>query len=330
MAIIPEAARPRDGIRGAAAAAALSAEERRTCPLCGTMGRPTLFSEAKLNHAQLDAFAFASRKTPEFMHHRLVRCVRCDMVYADPAPTAESLDQAYLEADFDSGVEAHHASRTYGRILDDLLDRLPNRAGALDIGTGDGSFLAELLKRGFTNVGGIEPSSAPIAAADPQVRSLIHHGPFTADARQPGSLSLVTCFQTIEHLRDPLAFCREAGSLLRPGGALLLVAHNRRALSARLLGERSPIFDVEHLQLLSLRSARSLLKQAGFTAVSARPIVNRYPLTYWVRLSPLPRRAKDSVTRALASLPYSSLAVPMAAGNMAVVGFRPGSADVDR
>jgi SAM-dependent methyltransferase len=294
--------------------------------VCAVRGILAPFSEAKVDPAQLDSYAFASRKTPEYMHHRLVRCLRCDLVYADPAPTAESLDRAYLEAAFDSGIEAHHASRTYGRILDRILGRLPSRTGALDIGTGEGSFLRELQKRHFTNVGGIEPSAAPIAAADPRVRSLIRHGPFTADASEPASLSLVTCFQTIEHLHDPLTFCTQAVDLLRPGGALLLVAHNRRALSARLLGERSPIYDVEHLQLFSPRSACTMLRQAGLTDVSAWVIVNRYPLTYWLRLSPLPRRIKQSMIRVLAASPLSSMTVPMRAGNMAVVGFRPGSA----
>jgi SAM-dependent methyltransferase len=283
---------------------------------------PAPFSDARVDHAQLDSFAFASRKTPEFMHHRLVRCLRCDLVYADPAPTAESLERAYLEAAFDSGIESRHASCTYGRILDRILDRLPSRTGALDIGAGDGSFLRELQERDFTDVGGIEPSAAPIAAADPRVRSLIRQGPFTADMSEPESLSLVTCFQTIEHLHDPLTFCTQARELLRPGGALLLVAHNRRALSARVLGERSPIYDVEHLQLFSPRSACALLTQAGLTDVSAWVIVNRYPLTYWVRLSPLPRGVKDSTIRALSASPLRSMTVPVPAGNMAVVGFR--------
>jgi SAM-dependent methyltransferase len=323
MAILPETTSPRDGV-SAQVAAVLSACEARVCPVCGVRGRSVLFSEAKVDNTQLDSFAFASRKTPEFMHHRLVRCLRCDLVYADPAPTAESLDRAYLTAAFDSGVEAHHASRTYGRILDRILGRLPSRVGALDIGTGDGSFLGELQKRGFTNVGGIEPSAAPIETADRGVRSLIRHGPFTADASDPASLSLVTCFQTIEHLHDPLTFCTQAGDLLRPGGALLLVAHNRRAVSARLLRERSPIYDVEHLQLFSQRSACTMLKKAGFTDVRAWVIVNRYPLAYWLRLSPLPARVKESTIHAFAALPLSSLTIPVPAGNMAVVGFRPG------
>lgn len=308
----------------ASAERALTTAEPRACPICNDGAGAVLFADAKVDAGRLDSFAFASRKNPELMHHRLVRCTGCDVVYANPAPPAAALDRAYADADFDSAVEAAHASRTYGTILDRILDRLPSRAGALDVGTGDGSFLLELQRRGFTDVTGIEPSAAPVAAADPAVRPLIRHAPFTPDAVAAASLSLVTCFQTIEHLHDPMSFCTEVAGLLRPGGALLLVAHNRCSVSSRLLGERSPIFDVEHLQLFSPRSARTMLRRAGFTRVSSRVVVNRYPLTYWLRLSPLPSSVKTALIRLAAATPVGRLLIPLPAGNMAVVGFRPG------
>jgi hypothetical protein len=76
---------------------------------------------------------------------------------------------------------------------------------------------------------------------------------------RPESLNLVTCFQTFEHLADPLAMCGDAFHLLKPGGAVLFVGHNRRAVSARILGRRSPIFDIEHLQLFSPASVRRMV-----------------------------------------------------------------------
>lgn len=322
MATLPDRSKPVAATADPVVLALADCRARR-CPICGDRGRPVLFSDAKLDRGALDSFAFASRKTPELMHHRLVRCLRCDLVYADPAPTGQYLDRAYLEASFDSAVEAAHASRTYGRVLDRVLSRLPSRDGALDIGTGDGSFLEQLQSRGFTDIGGVEPSAAPVRAAAARVRPLIHHGPFGPELRLPYSLSLVTCFQTIEHLPDPLTFAMQARTLLRPGGALLLVAHNRRALSARLLGERSPIFDVEHLQLFSMPSAVAMLRRAGFVAVSGWVIINRYPLSYWMRLSPLPQRVKAATLSALSSSPLHGVALPLPAGNMAVVGFRP-------
>jgi SAM-dependent methyltransferase len=142
-------------------------------------------------------------------------------------------------------------------------------------------------------------------------------GDFSAE-----SFALITCFQTIEHLPDPMTICRDIYRLLKPGGAALLVGHNRRAVSARILGERSPIFDIEHLQLFSPRSLYRLMTVAGFTDVHTGSLLNRYPLSYWARLLPMPRSLKNGVTSALNASGIGRLALPLPAGNMYVVAFK--------
>src|SRR5262249_34397231 len=156
----------------------------------------------------------------------------------------------------------------------------------------DGAFLEELIRAGFDRVAGVEPSAAPLAAAKPGIASLIRHSVFRVEDYPSASLCLVTCFQTIEHLVDPLEACRAFYGLLKPGGAALLVGHDRLALSARMMGRRSPIFDLEHLQLFSATSVRRLLEVAGFSNIQLRRVVNRYPLHYWVKLLPVPMRLK--------------------------------------
>ncbi len=297
----------------------------RTCPVCGPEGEGHPFLGADVNVGVLDRFAFASRKAPEYMHWQLQECRRCDVLYADPAPDPDALLAAYREAAFDSGTEAGFAGRTYARLLGRVLPRLPDRAGAVDIGTGDGAFLRELLNLGFVDVVGVEPSAAPVAAADPLVRPLIRQVGFRPGLFDPERFRLVTCFQTIEHASDPLDLCREAFRVLKPGGAVVLVAHNRRALSARVLGRKSPIFDIEHLQLFSRASLRRLLAAAGFEGIDVRPIVNRYPLSYWLRLLPLPARLKRSVRRVLTRTPAGRVPLPLPAGNLVAVGFKGGA-----
>jgi len=294
----------------------------RACPVCETSAFAKVFAESTVDAGKLNQFAFASRKVPEYMHHRLMHCEQCDLLYADPVPAPEELSIAYRDAAFDSGEEAGFAARTYGRLLPGIERLLPDKIGALDIGTGDGAFLAELLSRGFTQVQGVEPSSAPIAAAEASIRPLIRHGIFNSADNQSASLALVTCFQTIEHLSDPLAVCRDVLKLLKPGGAMLIACHNRRATTNRLLGRRSPIFDIEHLQLFSPRSAIQLLQNAGFGAVSVQTYVNRYPLHYWARLFPMPSGVKARVIPMMKAIGVGHLAMPMPAGNMAVVGYR--------
>ena len=125
-------------------------------------------------------------------------------------------------------------------------------------------------------------------------------------------------------MSDPGTLAEAAFSLLKPGGAAFFIVHNRRSLLARVLGRKSPIFDIEHLQLFSPASARALMRRAGFESVRAWPIVNRYPLQYWMRLAPLPGPVKPAALAFARRSGLGRVPVPMAVGNLAVVGFKPG------
>ena len=293
----------------------------RSCPICGS-DKAVEFAKANFDLDRLDAFAFASRKLPEYMHFRVVECKDCDLLYATPAPSGETLVNAYAEAAFDASKESEFAARTYGRYLEKIVERLPDRDGALDIGTGDGAFLEPLLDAGFVNVVGVEPSAAPVRAAKPRVRDLIRHSPFRASDFAEESFRLVTCFQTLEHVHDPLQLCREVLRITKKGGAFFTVCHNRRALSARVMGAKSPIFDVEHLQLFSPTSVRHLFERAGFSRVDVYPIVNRYPINYFARLFPVPASLKNGLLRLLQSSGAGNIMLAMPVGNLAAIGYR--------
>jgi SAM-dependent methyltransferase len=305
--------------------AVVSAQEgmaARPCPICGSADESHVYSDAHFDLARLDEFAFASRKIPEYMHYRLIACPVCDLLYASPAPSLETLARAYRDAGFDSGEEARYASRTYAAYLPAIIHRLPDKDGAIDIGTGDGAFLRELLAAGFTGVAGVEPSTTPISTAQDDVRELIRHDIFRPDLFEPGRYSLITCFQTMEHVHDPSELALGAYSRLKKGGAAFFIGHNRRGLVNRLLGMRSPIFDIEHLQLFSPKSARALFERAGFVNVEVHRIVNRYPLQYWTKLLPIPKTIKVGGLAALKPTGIGRLPLPMAVGNIAVIGYK--------
>jgi len=294
----------------------------RACPLCGSTDQSTVVAESTVDVSRLDRFAFSSRKLPEYMHHRLVACPVCDVVYASPVPAAEALAKAYAEAPFAPSTESSYASLTYGSLLAPVLPRLPDLDGAIDIGAGDGAFLEVLLAKGLTRVLGFEPSRAPVAAAKENSRSLIRTEPFATATAAANSVSLVTCFQTLEHLSDPYQLCRDAYRALKQGGAMLVVCHNRRSWSATLLGTASPIYDIEHLQLFSERSLRYLLTRTGFQDVESRVVYNRYPVSYWVKLAPLPAAVKRAGLNVLMRTGLGSCPVSFPAGNLAMVGYK--------
>jgi SAM-dependent methyltransferase len=294
----------------------------RACPLCGGKDA-TVVVEATLDEGRLTASAFASRKLHEYMHSRMVECKGCGMLYANPVLLPESLAEAYKDASFDSGVESRLAAITYRAMLEPHLPALPSRNSALDIGAGDGAFLEELLALGFQSVVGVEPSEAPIAAAKPSVRGNLKCGIFAAEQFAAESLDLITCFQVIEHVWDPVKIAADAHALLKPGGLFIIVAHNRLAFSARILGTKSPIFDIEHLQLFDKSTGAALMRTAGFESVAISSLRNRYPIDYWIKLFPLPRTAKAAVSWMARTSGIGNLLLSLPAGNLALVGRKP-------
>ena len=294
----------------------------RACPLCGADDFKVL-AEATIDEGRLTDSAFASRKLPEYMHSRMVECNLCGMLYANPVLRPETLADAYKEASFDSGAESRLAAITYRALLDPHLTALPSRRSALDIGAGDGAFVEELLGLGFEDVIGVEPSIAPIEAANPAIRGYLKCGIFAAEQFTAESLDLITCFQVIEHVWDPVKITRDALALLKPGGLFFLVAHDRRAFSARLMGTKSPIFDIEHLQLFDSRTGTSLLRNVGFDAIKVSSVQNRYPVDYWLKLFPIPRPLKSAMRRLAELSGIGKLLLSLPAGNLAVVGQKP-------
>jgi hypothetical protein len=89
------------------------------------------------------------------------------------------------------------------------------------------------------------------------------------------------------------------------------------------MGKKSPIFDIEHLQLFSPKSMRHLLESIGFDKIVIFPIANRYPLRYWLRIFPFSTKVKHSLITCFDAIGLGSLPIPIPAGNMAAIGFKP-------
>lgn len=298
-------------------------EKSRNCPVCHTdFKKANLFLNKNIDLDKLSRFSFASRKVPEYMCHRLVQCPVCDLVYANQPPAEEELAHAYHEANYDSSEEANDAAAAYFSAIQTTLSRLARRQQALEIGTGTGIFLDYLSREGFAGLVGVEPSSAAIAAAPEHRKSWIREGMFEEKDFAPESFDLICCFMTMEHVRDPSNIARAAFRLLHPGGAFVTVTHDYRSVVNRLLGKRSPIIDIEHLQLFSDRSVRHLFTSVGYTDVTVKTFVNTYPLKYWIRLAPLPRGLKQFVSGLLASLGAGHAKLGINVGNIITTGFK--------
>lgn len=292
--------------------------------MCGTPSESAaIFLEANVDATRIDSFSFASRKTPEFMNHELVRCPTCDLVYVPEPPDPAELATGYREADYDSSEEAEDAARAYVSAMRPTLDALPHRNDVLEIGTGTGALLERLHAVGFRDLVGLEPSIAAIADAPPHRREWIRPITFEEHEFEDHSFDLVCCFMTMEHVLDPKELADGVLRLLRPGGAFVTVTHDRDGRVNRILGRRSPIIDIEHLQLFSRSSIVELLARSGFERISVGGFRNRYALRYWWRLLPLPRPIYRAGAGLIRVTRLDRLRITIDVGNIMCVGRAP-------
>lgn len=300
----------------------MTTKSERPCPVCKSTAYAP-FADEHIDDRKVNDFTYASRKEPEFMCLRLVRCLECDVVYAPEPTAAEELTEAYSHASYDSSPEAVAAAKSYARALSPHIEKLDHRHAAVDVGAGSGPLLPWMLAKGFSPVLGIEPSQAAIDAAPEDVRPLLRKAMFHPDILKGTPTSLICSFMTLEHISEPGDFIRDTHTLLESGGMVAVIVHNWRAPLNRLLGLKSPIIDVEHLQLFSEQALQRLLQEHGFTHIKVLGITNRYPLRYWLRLTPLPSKMKAALTSLLEFLRIADIHMPMRVGNMLGIGIKP-------
>ncbi len=262
---------------------------------------------------------FSARRQPDRVHYRMVRCRKCGLIRSDPVLPEEELARLYRGSAFDYEEESGCARLTYARYVQESLPRFEGRARMLEIGCGNGFFLEKALGLGFTEVHGVEPSRQAVEAAPPAVRDRIKNELFQEGLYPPGWFSLICGFQVLDHLTQPNDVLRACRLLLQPGGVALFINHDVGAWINRILGERSPIVDIEHTYLYDKKTMARIFRKNGFEILRVFPVRNEYPLAYWCKMAPMPGWLKTRLLPAVKRSRCGRWIVPMRAGNLGIL-----------
>jgi ubiquinone/menaquinone biosynthesis C-methylase UbiE len=137
------------------------------------------------------------------------------------------------------------------------------------------------------------------------------------------SFEVGTMFHTLDHLTDPVSTLKTCADALQKGGVFVVAIHNERSWSARLMGERSPIIDVEHTHLYTRASGEALFKKIGFIDVRSGAYNNHYSLAYILHLIPISRTFRKRVLESPVGTLLGKIKVIVPLGNMWVAGTKP-------
>jgi 2-polyprenyl-3-methyl-5-hydroxy-6-metoxy-1,4-benzoquinol methylase len=233
----------------------VSAEEWRewvSCRLCGSSDLRVLF-------------------IAERSDRQVVRCRRCGFVFYDPQPSpaqaAAFYSAHYLEDEYPAARTHERIQLAHRRLA--RIEQMTGVGSLLDVGCGRGDFLVAARQRGWA-VAGLDrsPAAARMAAATVPVFEGELTGP------RPSGLEparVVTLWDVLEHLTDPVAALVSLPRWLSPQGLLIVETQNVRSVGAAWMGrrwEQFVEFDLYHFSPPTLRVA---LERAGFDAIRIEP-----------------------------------------------------------
>jgi 2-polyprenyl-3-methyl-5-hydroxy-6-metoxy-1,4-benzoquinol methylase len=140
----------------------------------------------------------------------------------------------------------------------------PDRGILLDIGCGNGEFLASASKMGW-KVKGVDPDPQAIAACREQGFDAVFESLQALPLDLLGKVDVITSSNCIEHVSDPQAFLTAAFKLLKPDGRIWLSTPNPQGLGIKVFGRFwRGLEPSRHLCVPSQRQLMRMLVEAGY------------------------------------------------------------------
>ncbi|OGE30364.1 hypothetical protein A2631_01150 [Candidatus Daviesbacteria bacterium RIFCSPHIGHO2_01_FULL_44_29] len=289
------------------------------CCLCKTNKFSQVLFPATFKKEDLSGGIYSARRIPDRIHYQIMKCRRCGLIYSSPIIDIQKIAKFYRESVCSYAEQIPYLIKTYFKLFVDIKSGLPKNPKVLEIGCGNGFFLEELKKAGLTRLFGVEPSKEMTKQTSQSIKQNIKTALFIKDLFPQGSFDLICCFHTLDHVVDPNTFIQDTQELLKQGGKALFVVHNTKGLSVQLFGEKSAIFDIEHIYLFDKKTLRAVFTQNGFQVEEVFEVVNSYPLYYWIRMAGIPKFLRAWGSKLLKITGLENLTLNLAAGNIGIL-----------
>jgi len=148
----------------------------------------------------------------------------------------------------------------------------------LDIGCGPAEFLNECRKIGFSVLGADIAPRNVAAAKESYGIEVVQGGAGEVLVKYPErKFDIITFFEIVEHLADPVGFFKEVKSILKPGGFIVMSVPNSARFGGLFEKEENP---PNHLLRWKKESLGKFLSKEDFCNIRIleQPISFEYPM----------------------------------------------------
>lgn len=233
----------------------------------------------------------------------LYRCPSCGLIRTDLQKHYASFLKSFYKHGYFHGQESCSAYVDYGKDkpfviknMQTILSRIPKTRGKLlDVGCAYGYFLELALSYGF-DAYGFDASRYAVTQAAPHIKKRIRVGTLTTVSYPKESFDVITLFDVIEHLQDPVADLRKLRSYLKSGGVIVIATGDTNSLLSNILRKRWTFYNPpQHLFFFTTHTIEEVLHRAELTPVET------FRIGKWVSLSYVLHLAKVSSGSGLAA-----------------------------
>jgi 2-polyprenyl-3-methyl-5-hydroxy-6-metoxy-1,4-benzoquinol methylase len=242
-----------------------------------------------------------------------VRCPSCGMIYQNPRPRIEDMQQHY-PVEYESYSEIHsnriswllNQAINYGTIKRSrFIVKYKHSGRLLDIGCATGFFLDGMRSQGKWELHGVEINPHVAEIARQRYGLEVRTGTLREAAYPAQFFDVITMWDVLEHLHQPLESLREIHRILKPDGLLVLRVPNIGSLDAKLFKRYWAGYDApRHLYVFSPNTLREILRKAGFDLMDRNSHSGNYTtfllsLRFWINAHEYNSKSSDWLLRIL-------------------------------
>jgi len=202
-------------------------------------------------------------------------CPACDHIFLANQLKSDVLERFYANYPTSSMEWHRNESDFYKRVYEKGISMLglgSDKVEMLDIGCSSGYFLA-LASLENIDAYGVEPNKREAAYAIEHGIKIL--GSTIADLDKNQMFDIITLWDVLEHIKNPIDYLDSLRSLTKSGGSVFVQVPTSDSLAARVMRDSCNMFDgIEHLTLFSNRSLDIAFEKAGYETIRKQTIIS--------------------------------------------------------
>jgi 2-polyprenyl-3-methyl-5-hydroxy-6-metoxy-1,4-benzoquinol methylase len=249
----------------------LQLEIKETCPICGSdevepkhnlesMPRSYEAMKSKENLMCIGDYRF---RMP------VLSCLRCAAKFSPPSTWSSLVESQYESIEDHEYLKYSKIKRkTFKEAFHIIQPYLRPESQLFEVGSYVGTFLGVLQENGY-KASGIELSHWGVAICRKFGFAVdqVSIEEFLIRNEKQIKFDVITSWDVLEHVADPISILRGLGECLKPGGKIVISTLDSDSTFAKVMGGRWPWIIPMHLHYFGFNTLKNIFDQAGLEIV---------------------------------------------------------------